>query len=146
MHDTSGIETARRIRSVVGKDASIIVLTAYDWSDIEKEAKEAGVNAFCAKPLFMSVLKSALLAANNIGDLNLSDTGAVWTQTDYSGKRILLVEDNELNREIAEVSICNKRSGFVHRNLFYKKAETMVLICHSLSFTFIYTFSLSSVQ
>lgn len=110
MPDTSGIETARRIRRVVGKDAPIIVLTAYDWSDIEKEAKEAGVNAFCAKPLFMSDLKSALLAANNIGDLNLSDTGAIWTQTDYSGKRILLVEDNELNREIAEVIL--EEAGF----------------------------------
>lgn len=103
MPETSGIETARKIRSVVGQEAPIIILTAYDWSDIEEEAKEAGITAFCAKPLFMSDLKSALLAANNIGDSYMSDEGAVWTQTDYSGKRLLLVEDNELNREIAEV-------------------------------------------
>ncbi len=102
MPETSGIETARKIRSVVGRDAPIIILTAYDWSDIEEEAKEAGVTAFCAKPLFMSDLKAALLAANQIGEIEAASAGAVWTQKDYSGKRLLLVEDNELNREIAE--------------------------------------------
>ena len=56
MPETSGIETARRIRHAVGNEAPIIILTAYDWSDIEEEAKEAGVTAFCAKPLFMSDL------------------------------------------------------------------------------------------
>ena len=102
MPETSGIETARKIRSVVGKDAPIIILTAYDWTDIEDEAKEAGVTAFCAKPLFMSDLKAALLAANNLGDKS-SEAEAAWTQADFNGKRLLLVEDNELNREIAEV-------------------------------------------
>ena len=101
MPETSGIETARKIRSVVGQDAPIIILTAYDWADIEEEAKAAGVTAFCAKPLFMSDLKAALLAANNIGDHSQPEPGTVWTQIDYSGKRLLLVEDNELNREIA---------------------------------------------
>lgn len=110
MPETSGIETARRIRSVIGKDAPIIILTAYDWADIEEEAKEAGVTAFCAKPLFMSDLKSALLAANNMGDTAQTDSGSVWTKTDYSGKRLLLVEDNELNREIAEVIL--EEAGF----------------------------------
>ena len=86
---------------MVGQDAPIIILTAYDWSDIEEEAKAAGVTAFCAKPLFMSDLKSALLAANNVGDAEQTDGDSVWTRTDYSGKRLLLVEDNELNREIA---------------------------------------------
>lgn len=102
MPEISGIETARKIRNVVGNDAPIIILTAYDWTDIEEEAKEAGVTAFCAKPLFMSDLKSALLAANNLNDSEQSLTKAVWTQDDYSGKRLLLVEDVELNREIAE--------------------------------------------
>ncbi len=110
MPETSGIETARKIRSVVGKDAPIIILTAYDWSDIEEEAKEAGVTAFCAKPLFMSDLKAALLAANNIGDHRQQGEDTVWTRTDYSGKRLLLVEDNELNREIAEVIL--QEAGF----------------------------------
>ena len=60
MPETSGIETARKIRSVVGQDAPIIILTAYDWADIEDEAKAAGVTAFCAKPLDMELLMSVL--------------------------------------------------------------------------------------
>lgn len=108
MPETSGIETARRIRSAVGKEAPIIILTAYDWTDIEKEAKEAGVTAFCAKPLFMSDLKAALLAANNM--LEKEEETAAWTLADFSGKRVLLVEDIELNREIAEVIL--EEAGF----------------------------------
>ena len=108
MPETSGVETARRIRSAVGNDASIIILTAYDWSDIEEEAKEAGVTAFCAKPLFMSDLKSALLMANNLAEKE--ETDAAWTLADFSGKRVLLVEDIELNREIAQVIL--EEAGF----------------------------------
>ena len=108
MPETSGVETARRIRSAVGNDASIIILTAYDWSDIEEEAKEAGVTAFCAKPLFMSDLKSALLMANNLAEKE--ETNAAWTLADFSGKRVLLVEDIELNREIAQVIL--EEAGF----------------------------------
>ena len=111
MPETSGVETARRIRSVAGQDAPIIILTAYDWTDIEEEAKEAGVTAFCAKPLFMSDLKSALLAANNIGDHGRAQAGDSWTQKDFGGKRILLVEDNEMNREIAGLIL--EEVGFV---------------------------------
>ncbi|MCX4321942.1 MAG: response regulator [Lachnospiraceae bacterium] len=109
MPETSGIETARKIRSAVGEESPIIILTAYDWSDIEEEAKEAGVTAFCAKPLFMSDLKSALLAANSM-DHKEEPEEAVWKTTDFSGKRVLLVEDIELNREIAEVILTE--SGF----------------------------------
>ncbi len=101
MPEMSGEETAKKIRNVVGGDAPIIILTAYDWSDIEQEAKEAGVTAFCAKPLFMSDLKAVLLAANNL--LDKKDEAPAWTAADFSGKRILLVEDIALNREIAEV-------------------------------------------
>lgn len=111
MPETSGIETARRIRSAVGEDAPIIILTAYDWTDIEEEAKEAGVTAFCAKPLFMSDLKAALIMANRIGDTSPQDKKAVWSENDFGGRRILLVEDNELNREIAEVIL--EEAGFV---------------------------------
>ena len=111
MPEISGIETARRIRSVVGAEVPIIILTAYDWADIEEEAREVGITAFCAKPLFMSDLKSALLAANNIGDKKKLDAEVAWTQIDYSGKRLLLVEDNELNREIAEVIL--EEAGFM---------------------------------
>lgn len=109
MPEMSGIETARRIRRAVGQEAPIIILTAYDWSDIETEAREAGITAFCAKPLFMSDLKTALLAANNL--MEKKETVAEWTQADFNGKRILLVEDNELNREIAESILCE--TGFL---------------------------------
>lgn len=102
MPELSGVETARRIRQTVKSDAPIIILTAYDWTDIEEEAKAAGITGFCAKPLFMSDLKTVLLAANNLSD-EKDENIAVWTESDFSGKRILLVEDNELNREIAEV-------------------------------------------
>ncbi|MCI8598764.1 MAG: response regulator [Lachnospiraceae bacterium] len=100
MPEISGMETARRIRRAVGDEAPIIILTAYDWTDIEDEARAAGVTAFCAKPMFMSDLKSALLLANNL--INKEEETPSWTQADFSGKRILVVEDNELNREIAE--------------------------------------------
>lgn len=101
MPEQSGIETARKIRKAVGEDAPIIILTAYDWTDIEQEAKEAGVTGFCAKPMFMSDLKSALLAANDL--IEKEPEEAPWDKVDFTGKRVLLVEDNEINREIAEV-------------------------------------------
>ncbi len=100
MPELSGVETCRRIRAAVGQEAPIIILTAYDWTDIEDEAKKAGITAFCAKPLFMSDLKSVLLAANHL--IEKEEESASWTQADFNGKRILLVEDNELNREIAQ--------------------------------------------
>ncbi|MBD5537093.1 MAG: response regulator [Lachnospiraceae bacterium] len=100
MPGLSGVETARQIRETVGNEAPIIILTAYDWTDIAEEAKAAGVTAFCAKPMFMSDLKTVLLAANNL--LEKQEEIQEWTLADFSGKRILLVEDNELNREIAE--------------------------------------------
>ncbi len=109
MPEISGVETARRIRSVVGNDAPIIILTAYDWSDIEEEAKASGVTAFCAKPLFLSDLKSVLLAANNMTERE--EETAAWTLEDFGGKRILVVEDIELNREIAEVILTE--AGFL---------------------------------
>ena len=109
MPETSGIETARRIRHAVGNEAPIIILTAYDWTDIEEEAKAAGVTAFCAKPMFMSDLKVALLAANNL--VEREDEIAEWTLADFEGKRVLLVEDNELNREIAQAIL--EETGFL---------------------------------
>ncbi|MCM1089450.1 MAG: response regulator [Muribaculum sp.] len=109
MPGLSGIETAKEIRKVIGAEAPIIILTAYDWTDIEEEAKSVGVTAFCAKPLFMSDLKTVLLAANNM--LEKQEEVPEWTLADFSGKRILLVEDNELNREIAQVIL--EESGFL---------------------------------
>ena len=109
MPKMNGIETVRRIRSSIGQEAPIIILTAYDWMDIEEEAKHAGVTAFCAKPLFMSDLKSVLLATNNL--IEKEPELPSWTQSDFKGKRLLLVEDNELNREIAQTIL--EEAGFV---------------------------------
>lgn len=109
MPGLSGVETARQIREEVGKDAPIIILTAYDWTDIEAEAKAAGVTAFCAKPMFLSDLKMVLLAANNL--LEKQEEAPEWTKADFNGKRILLVEDIELNREIAQIIL--EEAGFL---------------------------------
>jgi len=102
MPDLNGIETVRRIRQVVGDNAPIIILSAYDWSDIEEEARKAGVTDFVSKPLFLSDLHRVLLKA--CGDLVVEPAPAplLSLDTDFQGRRVLLVEDNELNREIAE--------------------------------------------
>ena len=96
MPDMNGIETVRRIRRVISEEVPIIVLTAYDWDDFEYEAKEAGVTAFVSKPLFMSELRKVLTQSEQ------KETAEPHKEHyDYSGKHVLLVEDNELNREIA---------------------------------------------
>ena len=99
MPDMNGIEVTRRIRKEVGEDAPIIVLTAYDWADIEEEAKEAGVTAFCSKPLFLSELRSCLNSIVN-GEEQKEELEAEKS-TGLNAGRILLAEDNELNQEIA---------------------------------------------
>ncbi|MCM1044188.1 MAG: response regulator [Candidatus Gastranaerophilales bacterium] len=109
MPGLSGVETARKIREAVGEEAPIIILTAYDWTDIEEEARAAGVTAFCAKPMFMSDLKTVLLATHNLSEKQ--EEAPEWTLADFKGKRILLVEDIELNREIAQVIL--EEAGFV---------------------------------
>ena len=103
--DMNGIEVTRQIRSL-HDDTPIIILTAYDWSDIEVEAKAAGVTAFCSKPMFLSDLRDTLMTA--IGQKQAQEEQGVLPQktTDFKGKHILLAEDNELNREIA-VEILN---------------------------------------
>ena len=100
MPDMNGIETTRRIRNLVGKDAPIIILSAYDWSEIEKEAKEAGVTDFVGKPLFLSDLERSLKRAYGKTKDEEIATDLVM-QDDFKGKRILLVEDNMMNREIS---------------------------------------------
>lgn len=96
--DLNGIEVVRRIRKVTGDNAPVIVLTAYDWSDIEEEAREAGVTAFCSKPLFMSELRSCLSSIVSGGN---EVTETAKAKTCHRNERILLAEDNELNQEIA---------------------------------------------
>ena len=103
--DMNGIEVTRQIRSL-GDDTPIIILTAYDWSDIEVEARAAGVTAFCAKPMFMSDIRDTLMTA--IGQMQAEAEGTILPAgSDFRGKCILLVEDNELNSEIT-VEILNE--------------------------------------
>ena len=99
--DVNGIEVTRQIRSL-GDDTPIIILTAYDWSDIEDEARAAGVTAFCSKPMFMSDLRESLLTAlGQQKEKNESVLPKAHKEADFKGKHLLLAEDNELNREIA---------------------------------------------
>ena len=107
MPDMNGIETVRRIRRVIGNDKPIIILTAYDWTDIEAEAREAGVTAFCEKPLFMSELRDILSRPFRVSGENYKKEQEIQ----FEGKRILLVEDNALNQEIAVTIL--EEAGFV---------------------------------
>ena len=104
--DMNGIEVTRQIRSL-GDDTPIIILTAYDWSDIEVEARAAGVTAFCAKPLFMSDIRDTLMTAIGQLQAEAEDTSFPAAGSDIRDKCILLVEDNELNSEIT-VEILNE--------------------------------------
>lgn len=98
MPDMNGIEVVRRVRSEIGDEIPIIILTAYDWHDIEKEAREAGVTAFCSKPLFRSQLYQAL---KNVEDATAKEPVPETSPEQFKGKRVLIVDDVELNREIA---------------------------------------------
>ena len=99
--DMNGIEVTRQIRSL-HDDTPIIILTAYDWSDIEVEAKAAGVTVFCSKPMFMSDLRETLMSALGQKPADAVQRLLPEKNADFKGKHILLVEDNELNREIAQ--------------------------------------------
>ena len=103
--DMNGIEVARQVRKIIDETTPIIILTAYDWTDIEEEAREAGVTAFCAKPLFMSELKRVLEKPFYTEKLSEAEP-----RMDFSGKRLLVVEDNELNMEIATTIL--REAGF----------------------------------
>ena len=98
MPDMNGIEVVRRIRRIIGDSKPIIILTAYDWTSIEDEAREAGVTAFCSKPIFMSELRDVLtrpfMAKAEVQPTQMQAVS-------FKGKRLLLAEDNELNQEIA---------------------------------------------
>ena len=98
--DMNGIEVTRQIRSL-NDDTPIIILTAYDWSDIEVEAKTAGVTAFCSKPMFMSDLREALMSALGQKQTDATQEPLPEKNANFKDRHILLVEDNELNREIA---------------------------------------------
>ena len=106
--DMNGIEIVRQIRKVIGDSCPIIILTAYDWADIEEEARAAGVTAFCEKPLFLSELRKVLAEPFRVQP---EQTTAPQPKASFDGKHLLLVEDNALNREIA-IEIL-KEAGFL---------------------------------
>ncbi|MBD5384314.1 MAG: response regulator [Ruminococcaceae bacterium] len=108
MPDMNGIELVRRIRRVIGDITPIIILTAYDWSDIEEEAREAGVTAFCSKPIFLSELRSVLAAPYM--DRESPDETTDTSESRFDGRKLLLVEDNPLNQEIAQTIL--ETAGF----------------------------------
>ena len=95
----SGIEVAKEIRRSMGDEIPILLISAYDWGEIEQDAREAGINGFISKPLFKSTLYYGMREfADNLKD-HLEQP---VKEVDLSGKRVLLAEDNELNWEIAE--------------------------------------------
>lgn len=108
MPDMNGVEVARRIRQETGGNVPVIVLTAYDWSDIEEEARDAGVTAFCSKPLFLSELRNCLCSV--IKQEESDDKNAAKKAAEHHTGRILLVEDNDMNQEIAAAIL--EGSGF----------------------------------
>ena len=107
MADMNGIELTRRLRKTVPAHVPIIILTAYDWTDIEEEGREAGVTAFCSKPIFLSNLRSILQSP---GKPEEKEPEQPATPESFAGKRLLLAEDNEMNQEIAQMILEN--AGF----------------------------------
>lgn len=104
--DMNGLEVVRRVRRLIGEATPIIILTAYDWTDIEVEARSAGVTAFCAKPLFLSELRRVLAEPFRMEEQAEPTENAA----EFAGKRLLVVEDNALNREIAVTML--EEAGF----------------------------------
>jgi CheY-like chemotaxis protein len=105
MPEMDGIEATKAIRKAVGEDIPIIIISAYDWSDIEQEARKAGADAFISKPLFKSRIIHHFndLVKGNSDEINNNHEPLEYLKImDLTGKRALLVEDNELNAEIAE--------------------------------------------
>ncbi|MDD3336041.1 MAG: response regulator [Eubacteriales bacterium] len=109
MPDMDGIETAKEIRKIVGPDVTIIIMTAYDWTMIEHEAKLAGVNLLISKPMFKSSLISAFEKV--LGMQEEKKVAEIQEEYDFTGKRLLLAEDHPLNVEVAKRLL--ERKGFI---------------------------------
>ncbi len=110
MPGLSGIDTVREIRKIVGEDSPIILMSAYDWTDIEQEARMAGVTGFISKPLFASELHMTLEKSIGRPTEDTHGNTGISEESDFTSKNILLVEDNDLNREIAAEIL--KEAGF----------------------------------
>ena len=110
MPGMDGVETARRIRAKVGYDTLVIIISAYDWSEIEDEARAAGVNAFIAKPLFESSIYNVLVSVTN-KTFGMRESSTADVSDSLQGKCFLLAEDNAINAEIAETLL--KMNGAV---------------------------------
>ena len=95
MPEMDGVETTRRIRSIVGKDTPIIILTSYNWDDVAEEARKAGVDSFVPKPLFAGTVMDEFREA-----FRRKNTAIAGVRTDLRGKRILLAEDMDVNAQI----------------------------------------------
>lgn len=115
MPGMDGAETARHIREDVGDDMLIIIISAYDWGPIEEEARAAGVNGFIAKPFFSSTLYNVLLSSTRkLRDASVRQAPSAESEYDFSDKRVLLVEDNELNREIGQEFLTMVKASVEH--------------------------------
>ncbi len=108
MPDMDGLETARKIRDIVGPEVTIIIVTAYDWISIEHEAKLAGVNLLMSKPMFKSSLVSVFTRA--LGEKEELEQQPMPSEYDFKGRRVLLAEDNLINTEVAVMLL--KSKGF----------------------------------
>lgn len=126
MPGMDGLETTRRINEAVGSNVPVIIISAYDWDDIEDEARKAGADSFISKPLFRSRLYEAFTEIPKAGEEKRMESQLEeFHRVDYSAKRVLLVEDNDLNREIAVeiisstgASVESAENGKVAVNLF----------------------------
>ncbi|MEG2583506.1 MAG: response regulator [Oscillospiraceae bacterium] len=128
MPDMDGIETTRKIREIVGPEVTIIIMTSYDWAAIEVEAKQAGVNLLISKPLFKSSLCSAF--EKIYCEKEYKAKASRPAEYDFTGKRILLVEDHLLNIEVAKKLLNAKNmevevaeNGLQAIEIFAQKAE-----------------------
>ena len=125
MPDMDGVETTRRIRDAVGDETPVIILTSYNWDDIEDEAKAAGVDTFVAKPLFAGAVLDEFREA-----FKKKNTKLVRETVDLKGRRVLLAEDVAVNAEIMimvlsmrEIQVDHAENGRVAVELFEEHEE-----------------------
>ena len=109
MPGMDGVETTKQIRSIVGNDTPIIILTSYNWEDIEGEAREAGVDTFASKPLFAGTVMDEFRAA-----FRKKNSSSARPMVDLKGRRILLAEDVEVNAEIMMMVLSMREMNVDH--------------------------------